>query len=45
MDLRGGTRVAMHLVMSACILAAAPTLLACALFVATLRLRGSRPAK
>jgi hypothetical protein len=28
--------------MSALILAAAPSLLACALFVATLRLRGSR---
>jgi hypothetical protein len=33
----------MHgLVMSACLLAAIPSLLSCALFVATLRLHGSR---
>jgi hypothetical protein len=30
------------LVMSACLFAAVPSLLSCALFVATLRLRGSR---
>jgi hypothetical protein len=32
----------MHSVMFACLIAAAPSLLACALFVATLRLRGLR---
>ena len=37
-----GMRVAMPACMSACILAAVPSLLAGALFVATLRLRGSR---
>ena len=41
-----GTRLAMPwFIMSACLLAAVPSLLASALFVATLKLRGSRPAK
>jgi hypothetical protein len=37
-----GTRVAMRSGMTECLFAAIPSVLACALFVATLRLRGKR---